>query len=75
MIFKKPLRLGYDTFSFPLFFLPDRYVGTEVIEDDDEAFEEKMKKLTNELGEQLIELDNLEKEIKKNMKRLGHEIK
>ena len=31
---------------------PGRYVGTEVQEEDDEAFEEKMKRLTGELSEQ-----------------------
>jgi len=28
---------------------PGRYVGTEIQEEDDEAFEEKMKKLTAEV--------------------------
>lgn len=54
---------------------PGRYVGTEVVEEDDEAFEEKMKKLTKELGEQFKEAEKLEKEIRKNLKGLGYEIK
>jgi type I restriction enzyme M protein len=40
---------------------PGRYVGAEAIEDDDEAFAEKMQKLTETLGEQMAkgaELDN-----------------
>jgi type I restriction enzyme M protein len=30
---------------------PGRYVGAEAVEDDDEAFAEKMLKLTEKLGE------------------------
>jgi type I restriction enzyme M protein len=32
---------------------PGRYVGAEAVEDDDEAFAEKMQKLTEKLGEQM----------------------
>ena len=32
---------------------PGRYVGAEVVEDDDEAFDDKMRKLTEKLGEQM----------------------
>jgi type I restriction enzyme M protein len=53
---------------------PGRYVGTEVQEEDPEAFEEKMKRLTNELSEQFKKSDKLESEIKKNLKGLGYEI-
>jgi type I restriction enzyme M protein len=53
---------------------PGRYVGAEVVEEDDETFEEKMKKLTKELGEQFEEAEKLEKEIRKNLKGLGYEI-
>jgi type I restriction enzyme M protein len=53
---------------------PGRYVGTEVVEEDDETFEEKMKKLTKELGEQFEEAEKLEREIRKNLKGLGYEI-
>jgi len=53
---------------------PGRYVGTEVVEEDDETFKEKMKKLTKELGEQFEEAEKLEKEIRKNLKGLGYEI-
>lgn len=52
---------------------PGRYVGAEVIEEDGEAFEEKMKKLTSELEKQFIESQNLEKEIEKNLKGLKYE--
>jgi type I restriction enzyme M protein len=46
---------------------PGRYVGTEEVEDDGEPFEEKMTRLTKELGEQFKEGRNLEEEIKKNL--------
>jgi type I restriction enzyme M protein len=32
---------------------PGRYVGAEEVEDDDEAFADKMQKLTEKLGEQM----------------------
>jgi type I restriction enzyme M protein len=32
---------------------PGRYVGAEAVEDDDEAFADKMQKLTEKLGEQM----------------------
>ncbi|MBS3061554.1 MAG: SAM-dependent DNA methyltransferase [Candidatus Diapherotrites archaeon] len=50
---------------------PGRYVGTEEIEDDCEPFEEKMKRLTNELKMQFEESKRLEKEIEKNLKGIG----
>ena len=38
---------------------PGRYVGAEAVENDDEAFAEKMTRLTEQLGEQMarVELD------------------
>ena len=54
---------------------PGRYVGTaEAEEDDDEAFKDKMKRLTSELSEQFKKSAELEKEIRKNLKGLGYEI-
>lgn len=50
---------------------PGRYVGTEVKEEDDEAFEEKMKRLTDQLEEQFTESDKLEKDIRNNLQKLG----
>jgi type I restriction enzyme M protein len=32
---------------------PGRYVGAEEVEDDDEAFADKMQQLTEKLGEQM----------------------
>ena len=49
---------------------PGRYVGTQQIEEDDEVFEEKMKKLTMELNNQFKQSDNLEKAIKEHLKKL-----
>jgi type I restriction enzyme M protein len=54
---------------------PGRYVGVEDVEEDDEAFEEKMKRLTKELSGQFKKSDQLEVEIKKNLKSIGFEIK
>jgi type I restriction enzyme M protein len=50
---------------------PGRYVGAEAVEEDDEPFEDKMKRLTSKLEEQFAESAKLEKEIRENMKRLG----
>ncbi len=50
---------------------PGRYVGTKRQEEDDEAFEEKMKRLTKELSGQFKESGRLEEEIKKNLKGIG----
>jgi type I restriction enzyme M protein len=53
---------------------PGRYVGTEEIEEDAEHFDEKMKRLTSELSEQFKKSDELEAEIKENLKGLGYDI-
>lgn len=53
---------------------PGRYVGVEIEEEDDEVFDEKMKKLTTELSEQFKESEKLEKDIKENLKMIGYEI-
>ena len=54
---------------------PGRYVGAEESEEDDEAFAEKMQRLTAQLGEQFAESARLEAEIRKNLARLGYEIR
>ena len=51
---------------------PGRYVGSEETEEDDEAFEEKMKKLTAELSRQMEEGKKLDEEINKNLKSIGY---
>lgn len=53
---------------------PGRYVGAELEMEDDEEFEEKMKRLTKELGNQFAESRKLEGEIKENLKKVGFEI-
>jgi len=52
---------------------PGRYVGAEAVEDDDEAFADKMQTLTEKLGEQMakgVELDQL---IRQKLRGLGYE--
>jgi type I restriction enzyme M protein len=51
---------------------PGRYVGIEEEEEDPEVFDEKMKRLTKELGEQFEKSHELEEEIKKNLKGIGY---
>ena len=53
---------------------PGRYVGTEAQEENGEVFDEKMKRLTNELSGQFRKSVEIEKEIRKNLKGLGYEI-
>lgn len=53
---------------------PGRYVGAEAQEEDSEAFEEKMKRLTGELSQQFKKSAEIEKEIKRNLKGLGYEV-
>ena len=53
---------------------PGRYVGFEEVEEDFEVFEEKMKKLTQELSESFEESKKLEEEVKKNFKSIGFKL-
>ncbi len=52
---------------------PGRYVGAEDVEADDEAFEEKMARLTATLKEQFAESARLEAAIRENLGRLGYD--
>jgi type I restriction enzyme M protein len=52
---------------------PGRYVGAADIEDDGEAFEEKMKRLTDLLKQQQEEGARLDQQIAENLRRLGYE--
>ncbi len=54
---------------------PGRYVGAEDVEDDGEPFDEKMKRLTTQLSEQMQESKRLDDEIRKNLKGLGYDVK
>lgn len=52
---------------------PGRYVGAEAVEDDDEAFAEKMRKLTEKLGEQMAKSAELDQLIRQKLGGLGYE--
>ena len=52
---------------------PGRYVGAEEVEDDDEAFAEKMQKLTQKLGEQMTKGAELDALIREKLGGLGYE--
>ena len=51
---------------------PGRYVGAEAQEDDGEPFEEKMKRLTVQLRQQMEEGRKLDAAIEANLKELGY---
>ncbi|MBI2548791.1 SAM-dependent DNA methyltransferase [Candidatus Woesearchaeota archaeon] len=53
---------------------PGRYVGIQEEVEDDEAFEERMKRLTAELSEQMKEGQKLDVEIKKNLESIGFKV-
>lgn len=53
---------------------PGRYVGIAEQEDDGEAFEEKMARLTNEISKCFEESNRLQEEIKKNLEALGYDL-
>ena len=52
---------------------PGRYVGIEEVIDDGEPFEEKMIKLTEELGEMFDKSHKLEEEIRQRLGAIGYE--
>lgn len=52
---------------------PGRYVGAEEVEDDDEVFAEKMKALTEKLGEQMAKGAELDALIRQKLGGLGYE--
>jgi type I restriction enzyme M protein len=52
---------------------PGRYVGTEEIENDDEAFADKMQILTEKLGEQMAKGAELDQLIREKLGGLGYE--
>jgi type I restriction enzyme M protein len=53
---------------------PGRYVGLVEEKNDGEPYEEKMKRLTTELGELFKEGDGLQEEVKKQLKSIGWDI-
>ena len=52
---------------------PGRYVGAEAVKDDDEAFADKMQRLTEQLGEQMAKGAELDAVIRKKLGGLGYE--
>jgi type I restriction enzyme M protein len=52
---------------------PGRYVGAEDVEDDDEAFADKMQQLTDKLGEQMAKGAELDQLIRQKLGGLGYE--
>jgi type I restriction enzyme M protein len=52
---------------------PGRYVGIEEREEDDEPFEDKMARLTDELAEEFAKSKKLEDEIRENLRGIGYE--
>ena len=53
---------------------PGRYVGIEVVEEDDEPFDEKMNRLTFELSEMFKRSHELEGEIRQKLGAIGYEV-
>jgi type I restriction enzyme M protein len=53
---------------------PGRYVGTGDLVKDDESFEERMTRLTMELGEQLVESAGLQATMREQLKLIGFPI-
>ncbi|VTU60031.1 putative type I restriction-modification system, M subunit [Lactobacillus reuteri] [Dolosigranulum pigrum] len=51
---------------------PGRYVGLEEVEDDGEPFDEKMERLSSELGELFEESNQLESLIKEQLGEIGY---
>lgn len=52
---------------------PGRYVGAEVVEEDDESFADKMQKLTEKLGEQMAKVAELDTLTRQKLGGLGFE--
>ena len=53
---------------------PGRYVGAEEVEEDDDAFAEKMQRLTQQLGEQMRKGAELDAVIRQKLGGLGYEL-
>jgi type I restriction enzyme M protein len=51
---------------------PGRHVGAEAVEDDDEAFAEKMERLTAQLAEQMARGAELDAVIRQKLGALGY---
>jgi type I restriction enzyme M protein len=53
---------------------PGRYVGAEAVDDDDEAFGEKMERLTAQLAEQMAKGAELDAVIREKLGRMGYAV-
>ena len=53
---------------------PGRYVGIEEKQEDDEPFDDKMKRLTSGLAGMFEKSHELEDKIRQNLKSIGYEI-
>ena len=51
---------------------PGRYVGAEEVEEDDEAFADKMARLTKQLGDQMTKGAELDQLIKRMLGGVGY---
>lgn len=52
---------------------PGRYVGSEEVEEDDEAFADKIQRLTTELNDQFVKSHELEEKIQANLEKIDSE--
>jgi len=53
---------------------PGRYIDFKEVEEDLEAFDKKMKRLTTTLGEQMKKATELDKDIKTNLGKIGYKM-
>lgn len=53
---------------------PGRYIDFAAVEEDEQAFEEKMQQLTAKLSEQVKKADELDEAIKQNLAKIGYEL-
>jgi len=72
LIFLKYISDTFETHRAKLLAGEGDYAGAEEVEDDGEAFEDKMARLTKELGGQFAESARLEEAIRKNLEGLGY---
>jgi len=54
---------------------PGRYVGVPDEEEDDESFEEKMQRLTNQLAAQFAKAEELKAQIRRNLGEFGYGVR
>jgi type I restriction enzyme M protein len=52
--------------------MPGRFVGLEEEEDDSEVFDERMKHLNSELSNEMKHGEELDQEIRRNLRSIGY---